>query len=172
MTREEINKFLANTKVYVAGKSKEIQKKLFTLGYEWNEGGTNVVFTECPFLYINNKHHISYGCDMHVFIEHKHREITAEEIISLELTEPSLEEKFDPKVLQPFDKVLVFNIAGFWSCDYFSNVVDEDYMEDYVQLPYMCVGDNVERVIPFNEETKHLVGTNKEAPEYYRYWEE
>ena len=27
MTREEINAFLANTKVYVAGKSKEIQEK-------------------------------------------------------------------------------------------------------------------------------------------------
>ena len=24
-------------------------------------------------------------------------------------------------------------------------------------------------VIPYNEETKHLVDTNEEAPEYYRY---
>ena len=34
MTRKEIDKFLANTKVYVAGKSKEIQEKLFSLGYK------------------------------------------------------------------------------------------------------------------------------------------
>lgn len=87
MTREEINIFLANTKVYVAGKSKEIQEKLFSFGYKWYEGDTDVLFTECPFLYINNNHHISYGCDMCVFIEHYHHEITAEEILSLELTE-------------------------------------------------------------------------------------
>ena len=38
MTKEEINKFLANTKIYVAGKSEEIQKKLFSLfGYKRNK---------------------------------------------------------------------------------------------------------------------------------------
>ena len=25
--------------------------------------------------------------------------------------------------------------------------------------------------IPYNDDTKHLVGTEEEAPEYYRYWE-
>ena len=27
-------------------------------------------------------------------------------------------------------------------------------------------------VVPYNEDTKHLVGTTDEAPEYYRYWED
>ena len=27
-------------------------------------------------------------------------------------------------------------------------------------------------IIPYNDETKHLVGTTDEAPEYYRYWED
>ena len=39
MTKEEIKKFLDNTKVYVNGKSKEIQEKLFSFGYHW--GGRN-----------------------------------------------------------------------------------------------------------------------------------
>ena len=26
--------------------------------------------------------------------------------------------------------------------------------------------------IPYNDETKHLVGTTGEAPEYYRYWDD
>ena len=26
--------------------------------------------------------------------------------------------------------------------------------------------------IPYNDDTKHLAGTNENAPEYYRYWEE
>lgn len=25
---------------------------------------------------------------------------------------------------------------------------------------------------PYNDETKHLVGTTYEAPEYYKYWED
>lgn len=89
MTQKEINKFLANTKVYVAGKSKEIQEKLFSLGYEWNEGCTYVKNTECPFLYIGNNHHISYGIDMVNFSNNEKREITAEEILSIEITEPA-----------------------------------------------------------------------------------
>lgn len=87
MTQKEIDKFLANTKVYVNGKSKEIQEKLFSLGYKRNEGYTDVIFTECPFLYIDNNHYISYRSDMCVFIECGYREITAEEILSLKLTE-------------------------------------------------------------------------------------
>lgn len=85
MTQKEINKFLANTKVYVNGKSKEIQEKLFSLGYEWNKGGTDVLFTECPFLYIDNNHHIKYGSDMCVFSEHKYREISFEEILFIKI---------------------------------------------------------------------------------------
>ena len=86
MTQKEIDELLSNTKVYVAGKSKDIQEKLFYLG--WNEGDTDVILTECPFLYIDNNHHISYGSDMCVFSEHKYREISAEEILSIELTKP------------------------------------------------------------------------------------
>ena len=51
----EIKKFLDNTKVYVNGKSEEIQKKLFSFGYYWY--GTNynkVQFTKEPFLFISD----------------------------------------------------------------------------------------------------------------------
>lgn len=88
MTQKEIDKFLANTKVYVDGKSKEIQEKLFSLGYYWYGGKiTKVIYEEKPFLYIYDTHNIAYGCDMRNFIQDKHREISAEEILSLELTE-------------------------------------------------------------------------------------
>ena len=26
--------------------------------------------------------------------------------------------------------------------------------------------------IPYNDETKHLLGTTEEAPDYYKYWED
>ena len=75
-------------------------------------------------------------------------------------------EKFDPKTLKPFDKVIGRDSAGYiWDCDFFSHIGSDPY-------PYRCVGNFYKCCIPYNDDTKHLVGTNKEAPEYYRYWEE
>lgn len=77
-------------------------------------------------------------------------------------------EKFDPKTLKPFDKVLVRDVCcQNWSCGFFSHIVVFDDVCKYNvgEILYsMC--------IPYNDETKHLVGTTKEAPEYYRYWED
>ena len=87
MTRKEAVEFLANTKVYVNGKSKGIQKKLFSLGYEWSDGDTNVCYTKSPFLYISSSMTFTMGNDMEHFSERILREISAEEILSLELTE-------------------------------------------------------------------------------------
>ena len=35
----------------------------------------------------------------------------------------------------------------------------------------MCIGDDIAMVIPYNNDTKHLIGTTDEAPEFYKYWE-
>ena len=87
MTKEEIKKFLDNTKVYVNGKSEEIQKKLFSFGYYWcYDKQTKVRLTESPFLFIDS-YGITYSSDMCYFNNHKFTEITAEQILSLELTE-------------------------------------------------------------------------------------
>lgn len=75
--------------------------------------------------------------------------------------------KFDPKTLQPFDKVLVKTKYGSWKCGLFSNINDEES-----EYKYFCIGSEYTHCIPYNEETKHLVGTDNEAPEYYRYWED
>ena len=70
--------------------------------------------------------------------------------------------KFDPKTLKPFDKVLAF-FDGIWNCDLYSH---------YSESQNTCVGVRVRRVIPYNDDTKHLLGTSEEAPEFYRYWED
>ena len=87
MTQKEINKFLANTKVYVNGKSKEIQEKLFSLGYKWGDGHTDVNYTEEPFLFIYRDMYFTRDSNMVCFCNHENREISAEEILSLELKE-------------------------------------------------------------------------------------
>ena len=38
--------------------------------------------------------------------------------------------------------------------------------------PFRCVGNGYLYCIPYNNDTKRLVGTTDEAPEYYRYWED
>lgn len=76
-------------------------------------------------------------------------------------------DKFDPKTLQPFDKVLVRDLNGhIWVCDLFS------YIKECTQFPYKCMASYYKCCIPYNDETKHLLGTTDEAPKYYRYWEE
>ena len=75
-------------------------------------------------------------------------------------------EKFNPKTLKVLDKVLVKDIpAKLWTIGIFSHYVESD------TFPYKCVGNYYKLCIPYNEETKHLVGTTEEAPEYYRCWE-
>ena len=90
MTIEEIQAFLANTKVYVNGKSKGIQEKLFSFGYRWlGCKDYKIQFTESPFLFMSDNEEITYSDNMNFFKNQKYREITAEEILSLKLTEPT-----------------------------------------------------------------------------------
>lgn len=76
--------------------------------------------------------------------------------------------KFDPKTLKPFDKVLTKHVGHIWRCDLFSH-----YREKNGKITSYCTNEGYiySYCIPYNEETKHLVGTTKEAPEFYRYWE-
>ena len=77
-------------------------------------------------------------------------------------------EKFDPNTLKPFDRVLIFVPEGLkWQCSLFSNYNAEDARFNFVCIDSFCY----EFCIPYNDDTKHLVGTSDEAPEYYRYWE-
>ena len=73
-------------------------------------------------------------------------------------------ERFDPKTLQPFDKVLIRNVDnGFWNAAFFSYIAGQ-----WVN----CVGSGTAECIPYNKETKHLVGTKEDCPEFYKWWEE
>ena len=76
--------------------------------------------------------------------------------------------KFDTKTLNQFDRVLARDSEDeTWCCDIFSHITN--YSGSY---NYFCVGSAYKFCIPYNDDTKHLVGTNEEAPEFYRYWED
>ena len=74
-------------------------------------------------------------------------------------------EKFDPKTLKPFDKVLTRNSGNEeWTCTLFSYRRNDHY-------PFICSNEAFLYCIPYNDDTKHLIGTKEEIPEYYKYWE-
>lgn len=77
-------------------------------------------------------------------------------------------EKFDPKTLKPFDKVLArYYTDKKWGTGFFSHPLVLRGEQGFV------VDSNFHiYVIPYNDDTKHLVGTSDDAPEYYCYWEE
>ena len=77
-------------------------------------------------------------------------------------------ERFDPKTLKPFDKVLVKRSGkeDSWTCNIFSSY------SDGTGYDFECLDDIYENCIPYNDNTKHLVGTTEEAPEFYKYWED
>ena len=75
-------------------------------------------------------------------------------------------EKFDPNTLKPFDRVLTRTFEDErWDINFYSS------NNPNLPFPYTCIDESYKYCIPYNDETKHLVGTTDEAPEYYRYWE-
>lgn len=73
-------------------------------------------------------------------------------------------QRFNYKTLQPFDRVLVRDFKNTeWKGQFYSH-----YRHD-LKYPFKVLGDYGYRYcIPYNDETKHLMLTTMEAPEFYR----
>ena len=90
MTKEEARQSLFNTKVYVNGKSKEIQEKVFELGFKWHDNTTDVCFLKRPFLFFDNNGYngcITYMSDMEYFSNSEYHEVSADYILNLKWKE-------------------------------------------------------------------------------------
>jgi hypothetical protein len=74
--------------------------------------------------------------------------------------------KWDPKWFKPFDKVLVRNHKDTpWTATLFSHICNSK------EYPYKTSYTNTKYCIPYNIETKHLVGTTLEELEFYKNWQ-
>ncbi len=72
-------------------------------------------------------------------------------------------DKFDFKWLKPFDRVLMRAADDAWFITFFSHFLER------TNYPYVsCHDEAYKYCVPFNEETKHLVGTSNEEPEFYK----
>ena len=106
MTRQEAIKFLSNTKVYVDGRSREIQKKLFEVGFEWKANGNGVLYEFEPYLFMCNKSgdlYIKFCNSMKDFKEHPLHEITVDDILSINIQESGKNYEIGERI--PFGRV-------------------------------------------------------------------
>ena len=110
----------------------------------------------------NGKHYVEFNGECTLFPSKEQRDWN-------KFTAPwQKKDKFDPNTFQPFDKVLVRDTdCQNWTCGFFShiNVFNNIHKYNVGELLYKYC-------IPYNDDTKHLVGTTEEAPECYRYWED
>ena len=75
-------------------------------------------------------------------------------------------ERFDPKTFQPFDKVLGRDTNdNCWIALFFGHIGKGSHRA-------VCGYFSWTQCIPYIEETKRLVGTSDDCPEYYKWWEE
>ena len=76
-----------------------------------------------------------------------------------------IKDRFNPNTLKSFDQVLTQK-DGIWSITFFFFFNETD------KICICTAFGDYKYCIPYNDDTKHLVGTTKEAPEFYRYWED
>lgn len=77
--------------------------------------------------------------------------------------------KFDPKTLNPFDKVLAKICDGdayCWYADFVSMPATA-----YDRIPCIMSNKDCDMIIPYNDDTKHLLGTCDMPDEKYIWWE-
>lgn len=74
--------------------------------------------------------------------------------------------KFDINTLKPFDRVLARDHdIDVWSCEFYSH-----YRTDLNHYNHVCSSGSYHQCIPYNDDTKHLVGTTEDCSEYYKTW--
>lgn len=156
MKKKDAIKMLSNTKVYVDGRSEEIQEKLFYFGFKWLGGKDKVRFLNSPFLFLKANMYIGHDNDMIFFKSHDFKEIKADDILSISIDKEYGFESFDKEYnLKPFDKVLVRdNLDENWEINIFSHMVENEN----VLHKFVTICDRHKYCIPF-EGNEHLIGT-------------
>lgn len=154
VTKKQFEEYVANTKVYVSGRSDEIYQKLTDVGIISRDIPVN---PEAPFIYIDQNadgtFSVSYGSNMSDFIKSENKRIEHNLILAVEI----MEEKDCP--FKPFDKVLVrYDKKHPWTAMLFSHLG----IDRCGSLMYVCGSHFWGDCIPYNENTAHLVGTKED----------
>lgn len=145
-----IDERIKNIKIYVDGKSAEIQKVLFALGAMWLGDRKRVENTDQPFLFTDSNGTITYGWTMNLFVSEPNKEVSASEVLSWKPKKPK-------PVLNPYAPVLVRDVDGTkWNLSFYGYEGDDGKF-------YVCNGAFWCQCIPY-EGNEHLLGTT-DSPE-------
>lgn len=77
--------------------------------------------------------------------------------------------KFNPKNFKHFDKVIVRgneSNSTIWEGDFFMRYINDD---DENNILFKTISGIYKECIPYNNNTKHLIGTKKLQPKFYRF---
>ena len=87
MKCEEVIKFLADKKVFVKNKGKEVQEKLFNIGFKWVDPEEKGVYKNRYFLFLYEDLKLTYMDidEIEYFYEHRFEEISIEDILNIEI---------------------------------------------------------------------------------------
>lgn len=144
-------------------------------GYKWNAETKTLEKLIVPKFKVGDKV-VKKGCSIPVLISEindgNYYSITENSIGSFKIKEQNnwelVPNKFDPKTLKPFDKVLVRDIGcnTRWHIQFF-----ETMYEDEKKYPFVCLGGKIHSYcIPYAG-NEHLLNTINEPSEFYKYWE-
>ena len=97
MTLREAREFLTGKKVFVKNKGKEVQEKLFNIGFKWAGPREEGVYEDRYFLFLHDDLKITYINEIEYFYEHEFEEISIEDILNIEI-----ERNFLPKTWEEF----------------------------------------------------------------------
>lgn len=87
MIQEEAREFLMNKKVFVKNKCKEVQEKLFNIGFKWVAPEEKGIYKDRYFLFLYEDLTLTYVDvdDIEYFYEHRFKEISAEDILNIKV---------------------------------------------------------------------------------------
>ena len=147
MGTKKVDPRVCNIKVYVNGKSAELQQKLFEFGCKWKDGTRDVQYTDYPFLYVDEKGVILAGRWMDVFIAEEQREENVDKVLEM----PPVSEGDEACTFRPYDRVLGRDREDQeWYVDLFVSKGEEPYK-------YRCFRCSYKYCIPYAG-NEHLAG--------------
>ncbi len=83
MTKQEFINSVRSSKIYVNGKFKELQEKLFELGAMWNGDKVSKFYEyDAPFIFINDNLKITHSNRMSSFVNDPGKEVSADYVLS------------------------------------------------------------------------------------------
>lgn len=100
LTKQQFREKFKDVKVFVNGKSKEIQQQLFKADIGWAQTGSKEILrrSDIVFLFIEkitraNIIDVSWSCNMKTFTDCIYKEVTADEILDVEIVDDEYEVK-------------------------------------------------------------------------------